>query len=249
MPSVPAIQLISSSATKNVLPSSTVLSSSSSEEKLATNLQEQGFSTMQGTDVAANEQQNSDHQDCQISPTQSLPGEEKQTRPEDLPTVGEIEMAQLTNLNSSSVKSLASEKERLNALKAHVDKACTKIKGMTHERQTKSRQAEERKKREREEEERGLIDEQPNEQKENKELAEDQNGRRIGEVGRLEEANASSDYEFPADDETKYPVQESPAWLCEHYQRRCKVKFPCCNNYHSCHRRVQHPLYLVVGVN
>ena len=34
----------------------------------------------------------------------------------------------------------------------------------------------------------------------------------------------------------KYPVQESPQWLCEHYQRRCKLRFPCCNRYHPCHR-------------
>ena len=25
-------------------------------------------------------------------------------------------------------------------------------------------------------------------------------------------------------------------WLCEHYQRHCRVKFECCNLFHSCHR-------------
>ncbi|WP_330924354.1 CHY zinc finger protein [Candidatus Sororendozoicomonas aggregata] len=25
-------------------------------------------------------------------------------------------------------------------------------------------------------------------------------------------------------------------WLCEHYQRHCRVKFPCCNDFYSCHR-------------
>ena len=34
----------------------------------------------------------------------------------------------------------------------------------------------------------------------------------------------------------KAPVQESPRWLCEHYQRRCKVRFPCCGVFYPCHR-------------
>ena len=25
-------------------------------------------------------------------------------------------------------------------------------------------------------------------------------------------------------------------WLCEHYQRHCRVRFPCCNYFYSCHR-------------
>ena len=32
------------------------------------------------------------------------------------------------------------------------------------------------------------------------------------------------------------PVQESPRWQCEHYQRRCLVKFPCCGIFYPCHR-------------
>ena len=32
------------------------------------------------------------------------------------------------------------------------------------------------------------------------------------------------------------PVQESLRWQCQHYQRRCKVSFPCCGVFYPCHR-------------
>ncbi|XP_022793972.1 histone-lysine N-methyltransferase, H3 lysine-79 specific-like [Stylophora pistillata] len=32
------------------------------------------------------------------------------------------------------------------------------------------------------------------------------------------------------------PLQETPLWQCEHYQRRCSVKFPCCGVFYPCHR-------------
>ncbi len=32
------------------------------------------------------------------------------------------------------------------------------------------------------------------------------------------------------------PVQESPRPVCSHYQRRCLVRFPCCEKFHPCHR-------------
>ena len=32
------------------------------------------------------------------------------------------------------------------------------------------------------------------------------------------------------------PVQESPRPVCSHYQRRCLVRFPCCETYYPCHR-------------
>lgn len=31
-------------------------------------------------------------------------------------------------------------------------------------------------------------------------------------------------------------IQETPLWQCEHYQRRCSVKFPCCGVFYPCHR-------------
>lgn len=32
------------------------------------------------------------------------------------------------------------------------------------------------------------------------------------------------------------PVEESPLWQCEHFQRRCNVMFPCCGVFYPCHR-------------
>ena len=36
--------------------------------------------------------------------------------------------------------------------------------------------------------------------------------------------------------EESLSLQETPQWQCEHYQRRCSVKFPCCGVFYSCHR-------------
>ena len=36
--------------------------------------------------------------------------------------------------------------------------------------------------------------------------------------------------------EESLPLQETPQWQCEHYQRRCSVKFPCCGVFYPCHR-------------
>ena len=34
--------------------------------------------------------------------------------------------------------------------------------------------------------------------------------------------------------EENLPLQETPPWQCEHYQRRCRVKFPCCGVFYPC---------------
>ena len=31
-------------------------------------------------------------------------------------------------------------------------------------------------------------------------------------------------------------VSTESLWLCEHYQRRCRVRFPCCKQFYPCHR-------------
>ena len=36
--------------------------------------------------------------------------------------------------------------------------------------------------------------------------------------------------------EESLPLQETPPWQCEHYQRRCTVKFPCCGVFYPCER-------------
>ena len=40
---------------------------------------------------------------------------------------------------------------------------------------------------------------------------------------------------------SKWPQQQEAntgrsQWLCEHYQRHCRVRFPCCSCFYSCHR-------------
>ena len=32
------------------------------------------------------------------------------------------------------------------------------------------------------------------------------------------------------------PVTGQSLWLCKHFQRRYRVRFPCCTNFYSCHR-------------
>ena len=32
------------------------------------------------------------------------------------------------------------------------------------------------------------------------------------------------------------PSNREDNWLCDHYQRRCFVKFECCDKYWACHR-------------
>ena len=39
----------------------------------------------------------------------------------------------------------------------------------------------------------------------------------------------------------RWPQQQEPItgqsqWLCEHYQKHCRVRFPCCTHFYSCHR-------------
>ena len=33
-----------------------------------------------------------------------------------------------------------------------------------------------------------------------------------------------------------HPLPDTPQWQCEHYQRRCSVKFLCCGVFYPCHR-------------
>ena len=36
--------------------------------------------------------------------------------------------------------------------------------------------------------------------------------------------------------EESLPIQDTPQWQCNHYQRRCSVKFPCCRVFYPCHQ-------------
>ena len=89
-------------------------------------------------------------------------------------------------------------------------------------REWEKRQREEREMREREEREM-----REREERENRERAErEMRDRSERETREREDRTA----------EENLSVQETPVWQCEHYQRRCSVKFPCCGEFYPCHR-------------
>ncbi|XP_022791409.1 zinc finger CCCH domain-containing protein 13-like [Stylophora pistillata] len=106
------------------------------------------------------------------------------------------------------------------------------------ERETRERELREREEREtrerelreiREREQRGTREREDGEirERENREGMERELGwRREGETRETEEIIV----------EGNQPIQETPLWQCEHYQRRCSVKFPCCGAFYPCHR-------------
>ena len=65
------------------------------------------------------------------------------------------------------------------------------------------------------------------ERKEREIRAERARKKREREARELEEARG-----WPQQQE---PVTGQSLWLCEHYQRCCRVCFPCCKNFYSCH--------------
>ena len=89
-------------------------------------------------------------------------------------------------------------------------------------REWEERQLEARELREREEREM-----REREEKENRERAEREMRERSERETREREDRTA---------EGSLPVQETPVWQCEHYQRRCSVKFTCCGKFYPCHR-------------
>ena len=88
------------------------------------------------------------------------------------------------------------------------------------ERET--REQEERKRREREQREMREREERENRERMERELKE----RRERDTTVRENRTV----------EESLHLQETPLWQCEHYQRRCSVKFPCCGVFYPCHR-------------
>ena len=84
------------------------------------------------------------------------------------------------------------------------------------------REQEERKRREREQREMRGREERENRERMERELKE----RRERDTTVRENRTA----------EESLHLQETPLWQCEHYQRRCSVKFPCCGVFYPCHR-------------
>ena len=130
----------------------------------------------------------------------------------------------------------------LAALERKVAEACAVVERVMKEREerTKAQREAARKKREtREQREREARERREREERERKEREERERQER--EIRERNERDRSEQIENE-DRDTRWfggeraPVQESPRWQCEHYQRRCLVKFPCCGIFYPCHR-------------
>ena len=93
---------------------------------------------------------------------------------------------------------------------------------MREQEERERREREQREMREREEREMREREERGKRERMERELKE----RRERETTEREERMA----------EESLSLQETPQWQCEHYQRRCSVKFPCCGVFYPCHR-------------
>ena len=93
---------------------------------------------------------------------------------------------------------------------------------MREQEERERREREQREMREREEREMREREERENRERMERELKE----RRERDTTVRENRTA----------EESLHLQETPLWQCEHYQRRCSVKFPCCGVFYPCHR-------------
>ena len=138
----------------------------------------------------------------------------------------------------------------LAALESKVAEACAVVERVMKEREerTKAQREAARKKREireqREREAREMRERKERERREREEREREDRKmrkRQEREIREREERDRSQQIENE-DRDTRWfggeraPVQESPRWQCEHYQRRCLVKFPCCGIFYPCHR-------------
>ena len=138
----------------------------------------------------------------------------------------------------------------LAALERKVAEACAVVERVMKEREerTKAQREAARKKREiREQKEREAREMREREERERREKEETEREdrkmreRREREIREREERDRRENIENEDRDARWFggeraPVQESPRWQCEHYQRRCLVKFPCCGIFYPCHR-------------
>ena len=122
-------------------------------------------------------------------------------------------------------------KEREERTKAQRE-AARKKREMREQREREAREMrerEEREERERREREEREREERKMREREEREIREREEGDRREQI-----ENEDRDTRWFGGE--RAPVQESPRWQCEHYQRRCLVKFPCCGIFYPCHR-------------
>ena len=129
----------------------------------------------------------------------------------------------LLNSNSS-----VSNDDSLAALERRVAEACSLVERTLKEREEREKTMKERERRRKEE--RAMREQQERERRE-RQARETMEAEHRNESG--EGISTSSVEERPSQNTV---VPESPQWLCEHYQRLCRVKFPCCGKFYPCHR-------------
>ena len=117
-----------------------------------------------------------------------------------------------------------SDDESLAALERRVAEACSLVERVLKEREEKEKARKDREQRQREERARRELQGQES---------------RAREVGETMQRNGNGEGTSTGSEEApsqRAALPESPQWLCEHYQRLCRVKFPCCGRFYSCHR-------------
>ena len=154
----------------------------------------------------------------------------------------------------SSISSALPEDSSLVALERKVAEACAVVERVLKEREERTkkqreaaqrhkemreqRQREARERKEREEREIREREEREMREREEREMREreERENRERAEREMRERSERETREREDRTAEENLSVQETPVWQCEHYQRRCSVKFPCCGQFYPCHR-------------
>ena len=122
-----------------------------------------------------------------------------------------------------------SNDDSLVDLERRVAEACSLVEKTLKKREVKEKAMKE--KEQRRKEERARKEQQAHERRE----------REANETRRTEHRNDREKVSNPTSGGGGTPTQTSAGtegrqWLCEHYKRLCRVKFPCCGKFFPCHR-------------
>ena len=127
----------------------------------------------------------------------------------------------------------------LAELERKVAEACAEVERVMkgREERTKAQHEAARKKRDvREQREREAREMRGREQRERREREERERREKENKERKRKEPLQNEDRDTRWFGGERAPVQESARWQCEHYQRRCLMKFPCCGIFYPCHR-------------
>ena len=159
-----------------------------------------------------------------VRPTFSSQLESKDDAPGPLPN-GEGAGAGQGLLNSNSN---TSADESLAVLEQRVAEACSLVQKTLRERQEREKSMKET---EQKRKEKRARKEQLARERKEREAREARETELRNE--RVEGNSTSGGQETPLQDSASAGVRQ---WLCEHYQRLCRVKFSCCGKFFPCHR-------------